>query len=389
MRKLVTLAVSTVILAGSYFIAFGVPASFGNLSETETAISGEVDQGSGGRQGGGRPGMSKGGNATTVVLSPLEMRPYENIQRSIGSASAWRSVDVTANVSGEVTEINLAANQQVITGDVLVQLDARTEVFSLEIAQTNLDQARDIVQRYERLRGSGNSTITDVTLSDAMVAQRLAEADLGLAQAALDDRTIRAPIAGKLGLSEVEIGDELSANTIVVTIDDSEALLVEFELPERSIGMLATQQTVLANTPTFEGRTFEGEIVAFDSRIDSVTRSVTVKARVDNPEGLLWPGMTFAVRLIHESDPLPVLPSTAITWSRSGSSVWIETDGVAQPIPVTILFRRDDLVWIDADLATGAMVVTEGAHKLRAGSRVTSEVDQADATQMTKTEDPK
>ena len=153
--------------------------------------------------------------------------------------------------------------------------------------------------------------------------------------------------------------------------------------------MLATQQTVLANTPTFEGHTFEGEIVAFDSRIDSVTRSVAVKARVDNPEDLLRPGMTFAVRLIHESDPLPVLPSTAIIWSRSGSSVWIETDGVAEQIPVTILIRRDDLIWVDADIATDTMVVTEGAHKLRAGSRVTSEVGHADATQLTKTEDPK
>ena len=236
MRKLVTLAVSTAILAGSYFIAFGVPASIGVLSGAETAVSSEAGISSGGPEGGGPPGMSEGGNATTVVLSPLEMRPYENILRSIGSASARRSVYITANVSGDVTEINLAANQQVTIGDVLVQLDARTEVFNLEIAQTNLDQARETVQRYERLRGSGNSTITDVNLSDAMVAQRLAEANLGLAQAALDDRTIRAPISGKLGLSEPEIGDVLSANTAVVTIDDSEALLVEFELTKRSIG---------------------------------------------------------------------------------------------------------------------------------------------------------
>lgn len=209
-----------------------------------------------------------------------------------------------------------------------------------------------------------------MTLSEARVAQRLAEAKVGLAQVALDDRTIRAPIAGKLGLSDIAIGDTLTANSTVVTIDESQALLVEFELPERSVSLLARTQEVLANTPSFVGRTFTGKIVAFDSRIDSVTRSVTVKARIENPDGLLWPGMTFAVRIIYQSDPLAVLPATAITWSRDGSSVWVDRDGAAQPTPATILFRRGDNVWIEADIAPGTMVVTEGAQKLRAGSAI-------------------
>ncbi|TYB85770.1 efflux RND transporter periplasmic adaptor subunit [Oceaniovalibus sp. ACAM 378] len=372
MRKFVTLVVAALIVAGSYFVAFGVPASLGVISGIETEGGVQATKTAAGPQAGRPAGRSGGGSATTVVLTPLELQPYEDILRAIGSAKALHSADVVANASGAVTEINLAANRQVSAGDVLVQLEARTEVFSLEIAQTELDQTRDIIQRYERLQATRNSTVSDVTLSEARVAERLAEAKVGLAQTALDDRTIRAPFSGKLGLSNLEIGDILSAGSVVVTIDDSEALLVEFELPERSIGLLAKDQIVLASTPTFTGRVFEGEIVSFDSRIDSVTRSVTVKARIENPDALLWPGMTFAVRIINESDPLAVLPSTAITWSRSGSSVWIENSGVAEQIPVTILFRRDQQVWIKADIATGTMVVTEGAQKLRAGSRITA-----------------
>lgn len=366
MRKLVTLAVSALILAVSYFIVFGVPETFRTISGGEVDAGQQAENAVADQQ----PGRPGGASATTVVLTSLEVHPYENILRAVGSAVALRSADVIANAEGEVIEINLTANQRVSTGDVLVQLDARTEVFNLEIAQATLDQAREMVQRYERLAGSGSSTVTDVALSDARVTQRLAEANVGLALAALNDQTIRAPVSGKLGLSDVEIGDVLSADSVVVTIDDAEALLVEFELPERSVGMLTKEQTILANTPSFVGRAFEGEIVSFDSRIDSVTRSVTVKARIENTDGLLWPGMTFSVRLFHQSDPLAVVPSTAITWSRNGPGIWVDNNGVAEKVSATILFRRDERIWVDAELPVGAMIVTEGAQKLRAGSRI-------------------
>lgn len=370
MRKVVTLIVSVLIVAGAYFITFGVPSALWSSSETQSAASTQTGKAAGGPARGGPGGGRRGASATTVVLTPLEMQPYEDILRAIGSADALRRATVTSNVSGEVVEANLSASQDVSAGDVLVQLDARTEILNLQIAQAELEQAVDKVLRYERLGSTGNSSITGVTLAEAKVAQRLAEANVGLAQVALDNRTIRAPISGKLGLSDIEIGDILSVGSTIVTIDDAEALLVVFELPERSVGLLEKGQKVLASTPTFTGQVFEGEIVSFDSRIDSVTRSVTVHARIENTDARLWPGMTFSVRIVHESDPLAVLPSTAITWSRSGSSIWIEKDGVAAQIAATILFRRDDQVWIEADITPGTMVVSEGAQKLRSGAAV-------------------
>ena len=371
MRKIVTLAVSALIISGAYFLAFGVPESLGVGQQPETASVGQPGKAAGGPgQAGPGGGGPRGPRVTTVVLTPLEMKPYENTLRAIGSADALRSASVISNVSGEVIETRLAANQDVSAGDVLVQLDAKTEMYNLEIAQAEFEQARDKVLRYERLRTTGNSAITDVALAEAQVAQRLAEANLGLAQVALDDRTITAPISGRLGLSDIEIGDIVSANSTIVTIDDAETLLVVFELPERSVGLLEKGQAVLTSTPTFTGQVFEGEIVSFDSRIDSVTRSVTVHARIDNSDGRLWPGMTFSVRIPHQSAPLAVLPSTAITWSRNGSSVWVDREGVAEQVAATILYRRDDQVWIEADIEPGAMVVSEGAQKLRSGSAI-------------------
>ena len=366
MKTLLSVIASLAIIAGAYVWSFGVPEAL--LSDaTGEAASVQAPAGPGAAGPGGRPG---GTGATTVVLTELEMQPYEDVFRAIGSSEALRSATVTSDVSGRVVEVNLTPNSQVAQGDILVQLDARDAMLSLETAQGELELASETVARYERLQQSGNSTVSDVTIAEARLAQRLAEAAVGQAELAVEDRTIRAPISGKLGLSDVNVGDYISANDPIATVDNSSALLVEFELPERSVGFLSLGREVLLETPTLTGHVFKGEITSFDSRIDAVTRSVTVQARVENPDERLWPGMTFTARLTNLSEPLLIVPTTAITWSREGASVWFDNEGTAMSAPVTILFRRDDQVWLDVDLPVGTMIITEGAHKLRPGSAI-------------------
>ncbi|WP_407474794.1 efflux RND transporter periplasmic adaptor subunit [Sulfitobacter sp. PM12] len=366
MRKFVSLLVAVGLLFGAYAITFGLPGT------DATSEAAQPQSAADGRPAGGPPGGGRARGATSVVTTALEQRPYEVTLYATGTASSLRSADVVTETAGTVVETRLTANRDVEQGEVLVRLDARTQELNLEIARANLQQATDTVDRYDRLRAGGNSTITDVAQSEARVAQQLADAEVGLAEVALEDRTIRAPISGRLGLSEVEVGDILGANDVIATIDQTETLVVEFELPERAIGVLGQAHEVLVSTSAFVGRSITGEILSFDSRIDAVTRSVTVKAKIDNAERILWPGMTFAVRLLHESEPLPVLPSTAVTWSRMGAAVWVDDGGTAVRVPITILYRKNEFVWVEADIADGAMVVTEGAQKLRDGAKITA-----------------
>jgi len=366
MRKFVSLLVAVGLLFGAYAITFGLPGT------DATSEAAQPQSAAGGRPAGGPPGGGRARGATSVMTTALEQRPYEVTLYATGTASSLRSADVVTETAGTVVETRLTANRDVEQGEVLVRLDARTQELNLEIARANLQQATDTVDRYDRLRAGGNSTITDVAQSEARVAQQLADAEVGLAEVALEDRTIRAPISGRLGLSEVEVGDILGANDVIATIDQTETLVVEFELPERAIGMLGQAHEVLVSTSAFVGRSITGEILSFDSRIDAVTRSVTVKAKIDNAERILWPGMTFAVRLLHESEPLPVLPSTAVTWSRTGAAVWVDDGGTATRVPITILYRKNEFVWVEADIADSAMVVTEGAQKLRDGAKITA-----------------
>ncbi|WP_301068924.1 efflux RND transporter periplasmic adaptor subunit [Pseudooceanicola sp.] len=351
------------VLAGAYVIAFGAPEQiaqfWGGAPAEETAAPR------------GRAGGARGqGRATTVVLAPLEERNYSLVLRTVGSAVSLGRAEVIASEAGEVVDSALRANKLVEKGEVLLRLDDRTERLSLEIAQASRDQAQETVSRYQGLRINGTSVVTDVALSEAEVALRLAEANVGLAEIALEDRTIVAPISGRLGLSEVNIGDRLSIGDAIVTVDDSTTLLATFEVPERSIALLTEGKPVFVSTPTYAGRIFEGQITAFDSRLDSVTRSATVQAEIDNSEGLLLSGMTFAIRMSEETDPLPVVPATAITWDRSGAGIWVVEDGSTSRAPVTIRYRNGDQVWVETDAPVGAQIVAEGAAKLREGAQV-------------------
>ena len=372
LRTLFSLVISSAVLAGAYVYTFGVPGSVAAYFGPQQAADSSAGAAPSGRGGGGQFGGRGGGRSTTVVLSPIEIQPYQDVLRAIGTATALRSTNVMAEVSGEVTAVNLEANQMVAAGDILIELEARNEALNLEIAEAELAYARETVARYEQLQTNGNSTVTGVALSEARLALSLAEAKAGLARVSLDNRTIRAPIAGRLGLSSMDVGDSLANGSLIVTIDNAEALIVEFELPERAIGILQPQQVVRAMTPTFVGRVFEGRVTSFDSRVDPVTRSVTVRARIENPDGLLWSGMTFSVELSQASAPLAMVASTAITWSQSGASIWIDNDGAALAVPVTILYRQDESVWLEVDLPEGTLVVTEGAQKLRDGAPITS-----------------
>ncbi|MEP4194156.1 MAG: efflux RND transporter periplasmic adaptor subunit [Aliishimia sp.] len=365
MRQLVILLASAGILCAAYFFSFGLPEVIKQTAGLDVAQA--VDQSQ--RDRGGRP--DRGGQETTVVMQPLSARAYNLALSTIGTATSLRSVDLVSRVAGEITDVSMDANNVVTEGDVLVQLDDRAEQLALNVAAAEHQQAQDLFDRYETLRNNGNSTITDIIFVETEVALKLAKINVDIAQDALDKRTITATIDGTLGLSGLHVGDYLSVGDAVVTIDDSSAVVAEFEVPERSIALLEAGKPVQIGTPTYAGRVFDGTIIAFDTALDPTSRSATVRARIDNPDGALIAGMTFAVRIIEKTEPLPVVPATAITWNRDGAKIWVVTDGSVSSHPVAIRYRNGTRVWVETEVPIGASIVTEGAAKLRNGTRVT------------------
>lgn len=309
--------------------------------------------------------------ATTVVFGIVDITSYTDEFRAIGTAMAAEKVLVLSDVAGRIEQIHASGNVDIIEGAALITLERNVQRINLQIAQSRLQQARDTLDRYEALQSGGGASVSRVAVREASTALAIADAELELAREELDRRVIRAPIPGRLGLIDLERGDSLAVGSRIVTIDNTDTMIVEFEMPERAVPLLTVGRAVSLHTSLLRGRPLRGEISEFDSRLDPVTRTITVRARIANTDGLLWPGMTLNVLLSRQSDPLPTVSAMAVTWTREGAQVWRVKDGTVTAVPVVVRARIDDTVWLEGELNAGDQIVVEGAQKLRAGAKVT------------------
>ncbi len=367
MKQIMSVLAGLIIVAVAWGLTFGIPGR-----DPDGAGSPPVSDTAGGPPSAGPRGRGPGDGATVVTIAAVETSPFMDIFRSVGTARAQASVNVETKVAGKVTQLHFGANQAVEAGDALVSLDDQVERIQLRSAQASLSEARSALERYTALRQANSGVISEVALTEAETQVEIAEATLAKAEYDLEQKTIRAPISGTLGLTDVEPGVYLGAAAEVVRITDHSSLSIEFGLPDRAAGIVQVGQPVRLATGSLPGRVFEGVVEGYDGRIDSTTRTIKVRAGVDNADGLMLPGLIFTVILAHENPALPSVPANAITWSRNGASVWVVEDGLVRPEPVAIRNRQNDVVWLEAELAEGAQVVVEGVQKLREGAKVTT-----------------
>ncbi len=319
--------------------------------------------------GGGRPG----GGATMVVAAKVGIDSTGIDVRAIGTADAARSVTVYPQVTGIISEIEFTPGTKVAAGDTLVKLDDADQRVAVDRATVALDKAKEAVARAERLQKSGN--VSAVTLSDAQTDVQTAQIDLRSAQLELAKRTITAPFAGTVGLTNLAIGDLVSTSKEITTIDDMSTVTVDFEVPERVAGQMAVGLPVTGTAAALPGETMAGTITAVDSRIGADTRTLKLEATLPNEAAMLKPGMAVTISLSIAGEPRPTVPSLAIQWDRQGSFVWKLDGDKAVRTPVQVVDRQSGSVSVAGGLAENDEVVVEGALKLRPGATV-ARVDQ-------------
>ncbi|WP_372627458.1 efflux RND transporter periplasmic adaptor subunit, partial [Arsukibacterium sp.] len=209
-------------------------------------------------------------------------------------------------------------------------------------------------------------------LDDAMTARDLIKVALTEAETELEDRTVRAPFDGVVGLTDVEIGDRITQQTAITTLDNRNQLFVNFRAPETALSML--QQHPKLTLQPWQGSTInlEAEISQVDSRIDNINRTIRVRALLDNSNDLYRPGMSFRVKLEVSGEAYAVVPEAALLWGATGAYVWMEQDSKAKKVDVQIKQRLSGRLLVAADLAEGDMLITEGVQTLRAGQTVQS-----------------
>lgn len=330
-----------------------------------------------GHQGGaGRPAAAGGpraagghGGAVLVVTAPVSTDNTGIDVKAIGTVAATQEVTLYPQDSGIVTEVAFAPGGRVAKGETLVRLDDSDQQVALDRAKIALTTAQSAVDRAEQLAKSNN--ITDVALTDARTAVQTAEIGLKAAQNDLAKRTITAPFAGTIGLTDIARGDLITSSKAIATLDDVSKVKVAFDVPEHASGLVAVGQPVTATTEALAGQTFKGTISAVDNRVDPVARTLKVEATLPNDANVLKPGMALTVAMNFPGKPHPAVPSLAVQWDRTGAYVWKVADGAVHRVPVQILGRRSGAVIVSGQLAENEPVVVEGLQRLHQGSKVT------------------
>ncbi|MEX0941038.1 MAG: efflux RND transporter periplasmic adaptor subunit [Pseudomonadales bacterium] len=310
----------------------------------------------------------RGADPFRVVVEPVELSAERTRIEAVGTSRAFQSVTLHPAASGEVVAVRFQPGQFVEKNQVLVELDQRDERLAVELAQVRLKEAERLYERYKNSAATGATLPT--TLDAARTELESARIGLGRAKINLDYRTIKAPFAGHVGITDVDAGDRIQPTTPITTLDDRSSLLVSFEVPELMIGKIAAGDFVQISTWNVDAISASGEVIDIDSRIKPETRTFATRARVENAADQLRPGMSFKVRLDLEGNAYPVLSEVSVQWGADGSFIWSVVDGKAIRVPVNIVQRQKGRVLVDSGLQPGDLVVTEGIQRLRPGIAV-------------------
>lgn len=311
---------------------------------------------------------------TAVIVQRADSAEERIRLEAVGTARAIRSITLHPESAGEVTAVHFSANSYVKRGDVLIELRRDAEQLDAELAQVQLEDAQRTFNRLEKLSASG--TTTQAALDEARTALRSARIALRQSQVALDDRIVKAPFSGYVGLTEVEVGDRIDPATTIATLDDRTLLLIRFQVPEALLGRIAPGNAVTI-APWTGAISADGIVVDVDSRIDPDTRTFAVRAEIPNPDDMFRPGMSFRVTLDLYGKRHPTVPEIAIQWGGDGSFLWTVREDKAAQVPVRIVQRQAARVLIEGEIEPGEPVVVEGLHRMRAGRPVSVTVREA------------
>ena len=257
----------------------------------------------------------------TVSTVKVELIDWTPGIEAIGTVAAARGVDLTVEAAGIVKEIRFRSNQRVAQGDVLVQLDDAVQRADLEAAKTQavLDQ-----QRLERsLELQKRRVGSDVAVDEAQAAASASKSSVAKLQAVLDQRQLKAPFSGTIGIPRIEVGQYLSPSQLVATLQDLDTMRADFSVPEQQLSLLKMGQPVRFGV-TEDDMPFEGTVTGIDPKVDPATRLVSVRAEMTNPQNLLSPGQYVQVRVeLPSEDEVIALPQTALVSSLYGDYIYV------------------------------------------------------------------
>jgi len=373
MRKVVVAVAAVVATAGA--LAVAVPQIRGTLWPSVKAADAP-------------PAPAPGVPVTAGTVEAKDMPIFLN---GIGTVQAFNMVTIKSRVDGQLVKVNFHEGQEVNVGDPLIQIDPRSFQAALEVAQAakakdeaTLASAQADLDRYSQLVGSGYQTRQSYDQQKATVAQLQAalkgdQAQIDAAQVNLDYCDIRSPIAGRLGIKLVDIGNLVHAsdNSGLVTITQTKPIYVNFTIAQEFLHKIHEKQglgdlTVQAYGADNVTLLSEGRLAVIDNAVDQTTGTIRLKGQFDNNDERLWPGEFVDVRLILSTRKgVATVPQQTVQVGPDGYYAYvIKPDNTVERRAVEVASMQDGIAVISKGLDVGEKVVVDGQYRLTDGARV-------------------
>lgn len=323
--------------------------------------------------------------APGVVLHTVtQQRVTESID-AIGTTKALESLEVTSTITERIAGLNIPEGQRVAKGTVLIELVSDEEAALLKGAKIELREHEREFARIENLVKQKSIPSSELDNRQSLIDG--AKARIAEVEARLNERQLRAPFDGVVGLRQVSVGALARPGDVLTTLDAIDLLHVDFTVPEKHLQKLTPNTPISAESIAYPEHTFNGVIATVSPRIDPVSRSVNVRATIDNRALKLRPGMLLHINIINtERDSLAV-PEEAVFMRGTQHYVYsVNADNIASETAVTIGERWQGQVEITEGLKPNDNIVLQGLLKVKPGAKVEPQQEpwrQADSSPAT------
>lgn len=336
--------------------------------------------------------FAPGSRVQPVSVAVTQRRDMAVTVQAIGNMAALNTAVVRSRVDAELKALHFKEGQVVRAGQLLAELDGRAQQVALAQAQGQL--ARDQAQlknaqldlaRYKDLLSKDSIAAQQVDTQEAQVRQlqgtvQADQAAVDSAQLQLSHTRITAPISGRLGLKQADLGNTLRSSDTngLVTITQTQPIALVFAVPEAQLPLLRGRlggkepMAVEAWDREFRTRLGQGRVTTLDNTIDATTGTIKVKAEFPNADGALFPNQFVNVRLtLSVEKGVLAIPSTALQRGAQGAFVYmVDPENAVTVRRVRPGATDGDWVAVSGDLSPGDKVVTDGADRLREGAQV-------------------
>ncbi|MBW8191145.1 efflux RND transporter periplasmic adaptor subunit [Neiella marina] len=305
----------------------------------------------------------------SVVAATMTQMIMEDRFEALGTLQANSNIEVTANTTDKIVEVRFKDGQAVEQGQVLVRLQSGEQQAQLQAAKVYLAEQQREYKRIEDL--VRKRTVASSELDRLQSLIDVGQARVAEAQSNLDDRIITAPFPGHLGFRQVSTGALVTPGTLITTLDDISVLKLDFQIPERFLTAVTPGTEIATTSAAYPGRTFTGKISSLATRIDPVTRAISVRALIDNEDSALRPGMLMRVQVIRARHEVFAAPEQALIMLQDKHYVYlIDDENTVSQKEIEIGMRQNGMVEILSGIEPGERMVIEGRLKVRAGAKV-------------------